>query len=620
MSDFILQIKNLKSFNSKGETIRNLDLDLKTTEVHAIVGDDDFTTRAFVDAISGQEKNAEGKVIFKDVEFDIHEINKVSSLSFLFQRSKLVECLSVAENIALDDFPRIFYFVNWRKVKKNAKSLLKKLNFKVDYKLKVSKLSNEDKRLVNIAKIFYSNPDCIVMYNPTEDLSAESVQNLYHVIDKFKASGKSIIYVTKQWEEALKIADRISVMYKGQIKRIFTSDEAKKNPQEIISILGGFSHRNSIENIDYESKEVLDATFKAAEFLTSEHELNDILLLLSKQVTKFMNADGCIIHLIDDGTNTIIDTLEFKIKEEMQAILKEEVVLSIAQKQEIYYSNENEKDFQSKFEFNNKVKTIICVPASIRSQVTGIIQIFYEKFYANSQEETMYLSAFARHAAIAIEDTRLMGRSALLQESHHRIKNNLQSIINVVALQKQEGKTSDDNKLNDVLDNIISRVRSIAFVHDLLDKDKLGRSIINIKDIVKIIAKFFNEMNTEIKIHLELEDIFIPYNKATSIALIINELITNCVKHAFPDKRSGLIIVRCSKNEEFVLMSVEDNGVGMPFDFDAHKRNSSGASIVSSIIGFEFKGNIEFVLKENGTKVEIKLPNKKVFIAYNNKK
>jgi two-component sensor histidine kinase/ABC-type branched-subunit amino acid transport system ATPase component len=622
MGDFILQIKDLKSFNSKGEKIINLDIDLKAAEVHALVGDNDFTTRTFIDAISGQCKNAKGKVILNEKEFDIHQIDELNGLAFLFQRSKLVECLSVAENLALDNFPRrkIFRFVNWRKVNKNAKNLLKKLNFKVDYKLRVSKLSSEEKRLVNIAKNFYSNPDCIVMYNPTEDLSSESVQNLYQVIDNYKKNGKSVIYVTKQWEEALKIADRISVIYEGEIKKTFTSDEAKRNPQEIISILGGFNQRSSFDNIDYESKEVLDATFKAAEFLTSENELNDILLLLSKQVTKFMNADGCIIHLIDDGTNTIIDTLEFKLKEEMQAKLKEEVVLNISQKQEIYYSNHNEKDFISKFEINNKVKTIICVPALIRSQVTGIIQIFYENLYANSEEETRYLSAFARHAAIAIEDTRLMGRSALLQESHHRIKNSLQSIINLIALQKQVGEASDDKRLNDVLNNIISRVRSIAFVHDLLDKDKIGRSIVNIKDIVEKIAKFFSEMNVDIKIHLELEDIFIPYNKATSIALIINELLTNCVKHAFDDKESGLIIVRCNKNEEFVLLSVEDNGTGMPIDFDANKRDSSGVSIVSSIIGFEFKGNIEFESKQNGTKVEIRLPNKKVFIAYKKKK
>ena len=81
------------------------------------------------------------------------------------------------------------------------------------------------------------------MHNPTEDLSSESVQKLYQVIDKYKSDGKSIIYVTKQWEEALKVADRISVISDGEIKKIFLADDAKKNPQELLNILGKFNHR-----------------------------------------------------------------------------------------------------------------------------------------------------------------------------------------------------------------------------------------------------------------------------------------------------------------------------------------------------------------------------------------
>ena len=618
MDDLIFQIKYLRSSNLKEGAIKGIDLDLKRGEVHALVGDDDFTTRTFFEAISGQEKNVKGRVIFEGVDFDISQIHKINKVSFLFQKSKLIETLSVAENIALDDFPRrkIFRFVNWARVKENAKDLLQRLNFQVDYKIKVSKLSKEEKKLVNITKVFYSNPECIVMHNPTKDLSSESVQKLYQVIDKYKTDGKSIIYVTKQWEEALKVADRISVISEGEIKKIFTADDAKKNPQELLKILGKFNYINSEVKIDYESKEVLDAVIKAAEFLTSEYELNDVLLLLSKQVTKFMNADGCTIHLIDEGTDAIIDTLEFKIKDELQAKLKEEVVFKIAKGQKIYYSNQHEKDFLSNFELNNKVKTIICVPVLIRSRVTGIIQIFYERFYAHSKEEIRYLSAFARHTALAIEDTRLMGSSALLQESHHRIKNNLQSIINIVSLQKEIGV---ENKLNDVLDNIILRIKSISSVHDLLAKDKLGRSIINIKDIVGVIANFFSEMNTELKIKLEMDNIFIPYNKATSIALIVNELINNCLKHAFPNKKSGLIVVICKKNEESVLLSIEDNGVGIPPNFEINKMNSLGLSIVSSIIEYEFKGKIEFILKGKGTRVEIYLPNEKVFVTYKKK-
>jgi two-component sensor histidine kinase/ABC-type branched-subunit amino acid transport system ATPase component len=618
LDNFIFQIKDLKSSNSIGDTINGIDLDLKPNEVHALVGDNDSITRTFTRAVSGQEKNVKGRVVFKGVEFDISEISRISGISFLLQKSLLIKPLTVAENIALDNMPTIGFLplVNWKKVNKNAKELLEKLNFDVNYKATVSKLSDEERKLVSIAKVFSNNSEFIVLHNPTEGLSSESVQKLYQIIHNYKVQGKSIIYVTKVWEEALKIADRISVISQGKTKKTFMSEDAKKNPQELLNILGRYNRKENEEKIDNENAEVLDAVFRAAEFLTSEYELNDVLSLLSKQVTKFMNADGCTIHLIDESTNTIIDTLEFKIREELHAKLKKDIILNIVEKGKLYYTNQNNKDFHSMFEHNNKVKTIICVPVLIRSRVTGIVQIFYEEFYAQSKEETKYLSAFARHAALAIEDTRLMGRSALLQESHHRIKNNLQGIINIISLQKQVSETDVENRINEVLDNTISRIKSIAAVHDLLSKDKLGRSIINIKDIVEIVTKYSCAMNKELNIDLELDDIFIPYNKATSIALIVNELISNCIKHAFPNAGAGNIEIKCKKLKEYILLSVEDDGVGISPEFDINNSNSLGVSIVSSIIRYEFKGSIEFILKSRGTKVNIMLPNEKVFVTY----
>ncbi|MEW9678067.1 histidine kinase dimerization/phosphoacceptor domain -containing protein [Lentibacillus sp. L22] len=149
------------------------------------------------------------------------------------------------------------------------------------------------------------------------------------------------------------------------------------------------------------------------------------------------------------------------------------------------------------------MKTIICIPVLIRSQVTGIIQVYYEDFYVYSSDESRYLAALARHAAMAIEDTRLMGRSALLQESHHRIKNNLQSIVGIISLQRNFVQQNATQSVNDILDNIISRIKSISAVHDLLSKDKLGRSIINVKEIIEEIISYSN-YNSNFAIHLEM--------------------------------------------------------------------------------------------------------------------
>jgi ribose transport system ATP-binding protein len=126
-----------------------------------------------------------------------------------------------------------------------------------------------------------------------------------------------------------------------------------------------------------------------------------------------------------------------------------------------------------------------------------------------------------------------MGRSTLLQESHHRIKNNLQYIISLISLQKDFINKNPKNT-DEILTNIICRIKSIAAVHDLLSKDSLGRSIINLHDIFDVIIKFLNSSKIEFKV--KIDDIFISYAKASAIALVFNEILSNCIEHAFQNK------------------------------------------------------------------------------------
>ena len=115
-----------------------------------------------------------------------------------------------------------------------------------------------------------------------------------------------------------------------------------------------------------------------------------------------------------------------------------------------------------------------------------------------------------------------------------------------------------------------------------------------------------------IKVILDADDIFIPYNKASSIALVINELVTNCVKHAFPQGRGGIINISCKRQADQTLLVIQDNGVGLPADFDRNSIQSLGLSIVESIVVNEIKGTIEFV-RQDGLQVRIHLPVERLF-------
>ncbi|MHB8063554.1 MAG: sensor histidine kinase, partial [Ruminiclostridium sp.] len=136
----------------------------------------------------------------------------------------------------------------------------------------------------------------------------------------------------------------------------------------------------------------------------------------------------------------------------------------------------------------------------------------------------------------------------------------------------------------------------------------------NLKEIIEVISNLLKNISFEVITNLYLEDILIPYSKATSIALIINELISNCIKHAFKDGDLNIISISCRKEKEKIILTVENTGKSIPDDFYEKKTNGLGLSIVSSIIKHEFKGSIEFKKIEKGTKVEILLPIEKILI------
>jgi two-component sensor histidine kinase/energy-coupling factor transporter ATP-binding protein EcfA2 len=615
LSKYIFELNNL-TYNSPDGNMDNISLNLGHGEIHALIIKNSSEQNVFIESLKNLLENpgGHGELRFKDQPITKSKL-KQNKIAILHQKPLLISNFSVAENLNFTNIPTQKYlpFVNWGKVKKRAKNTLEKLDFHlINYNTKVKNLSEENKRIVYMIGIFMIKPEVIIMQEPMEGLSANYAAKLYKIIKQYQENGGSIIYVTKQWEETIKLADRISIFLKGKIVDEMPADVAKREPRRLLKEIEGYNFKGDDKYKDEDTESVLEAVFKAAEFLASEYELKDVLLLLAKEVTRVMNADGCSIKLIDELTGSIIDDFGIKNNEKINVQLKKESVIKIAKENNIYYANQNDKEFNSLFEKIDHVKTFICVPVLIRNQVTGIIQIYYENLYVYSNEEAKYLSTLARHAAIAIEDTRLMGRSAFLQESHHRIKNNLQSIVGLISLQKMFVKNNPEISIDDTLDSIISRVKSIASVHDLLSKDKLGRSIINVKEIIKAVIDLINNDPTII-INFDLDDILIPYNKATSISLIINELVINCFKHAFVNMDSGRIDIQCKRLDETIFLSVRDNGRGFPENFDLKQGDSLGLTILQGIVMNDFGGKMDFVSKKRNA-VEINLPTNKIFL------
>ena len=204
----------------------------------------------------------------------------------------------------------------------------------------------------------------------------------------------------------------------------------------------------------------------------------------------------------------------------------------------------------------------------------------------------------------------LREKEILLSEVHHRVKNNMQVISGLLDLQ---ARSSGSPELTGMLNESKRRIRSMALIHEKLYGSK-DFARINLADYVRALSSEliqFHEMNPgEIDLIVQTDggEVHVDINKAIPCGLILNELISNALKHAFPGDGPGelRIIIHETKNKEIEIV-VRDNGLGLPDDVDIHQSRTVGLYLVNGLVSNQLDGQIE-VRRDNGTEFRIKFP------------
>ncbi|MGB9979636.1 histidine kinase dimerization/phosphoacceptor domain -containing protein [Methanobacterium sp.] len=204
-------------------------------------------------------------------------------------------------------------------------------------------------------------------------------------------------------------------------------------------------------------------------------------------------------------------------------------------------------------------------------------------------------------------------KEILLKEIHHRVKNNLQIISSLLNLQS---RYINDEEMLDIYKESQNRVKSMAIIHEkLYQSEDLAR--IDFGDYVKsLVLDLFNSYGVDKSstgLDINIKDILLDINTAIPCGLIVNELVTNSIKHGFPinrphsnqlsfDRRDK-IVVNITKEDEVYTMSVYDNGVGFPDNLDFKNTDSLGMQLVISLTS-QLRGTVELE-RNNGTLFKI---------------
>ncbi|UZQ51406.1 sensor histidine kinase [Clostridium kluyveri] len=197
------------------------------------------------------------------------------------------------------------------------------------------------------------------------------------------------------------------------------------------------------------------------------------------------------------------------------------------------------------------------------------------------------------------KEKQLILKAVAIREIHHRVKNNLQTIASILRLQSRRINNEEAKK---AFKESIGRILSIAATHEVLAQN--GIDDVDIKNILSKIKdnaiRNFIQCNKQIDIKFIGDSFYVDSDKATSIAIVLNELLQNSLQHAFVDKNEGFIEIIIKKGIMYSNISVIDGGKG--FDINLVKNESLGLDIVKSIVKDKLNGDINIDSSKSGTK------------------
>ena len=256
---------------------------------------------------------------------------------------------------------------------------------------------------------------------------------------------------------------------------------------------------------------------------------------------------------------------------------------------------------------------MLCYPVRISGELALVLQINYTGSYRCTPRDGMILKWIAQEMGISIESAQLMGNAVLLCESHHRIKNNLQVVVNLLELEKEllpanVGDPAARTGIEQSFGGAIQRIKCIASVHDLLTMRKFG-SICEIGEIAGTVCEFYQNCA---QTTLEAEPVRVPYAKAVSVALVINELVSNSIKHNQRLGRPLAVSIRVTQDDAAgqIVILYRGNGRGFPAQHPgAEAHSSAGSWILSSVVVYEFRGTMK-QRNDGGAVVELRIPKK----------
>lgn len=344
--------------------------------------------------------------------------------------------------------------------------------------------------------------------------------------------------------------------------------------------------------------------------IASTLKLDDLLPMIAEYATELIDGDCSVIYRYNSDTGHLTRASSFNVEAAREPIkFPADFIRTVC---ETKTAMETPPDDAS----NNGGRSLLSAPVMTSRGVQGAICVSAPGVRTEREDRLSLLQAFADSAAMAVENAELYEKarlgysttSTLLQEMHHRVRNNLQT---VAALLSMQARHASCGAWTQPLQEAVARIQSIATIHDLLSGSDLTSTT-----ITAIARKVVDEASINVvpptltlHFHVEPNDVEIRSRQATIFALLLNEVLTNAIVHGMKGRVNGSIQIAASQDGSMTEIRVDDDGVGLPDEFDLAAQDGLGLRIISTLATSDLKGGFNLVRRqEGGTRAIIRFP------------
>jgi two-component sensor histidine kinase/putative methionine-R-sulfoxide reductase with GAF domain len=328
--------------------------------------------------------------------------------------------------------------------------------------------------------------------------------------------------------------------------------------------------------------------------VASALDLNDVLRFVSESAVELTNAESAAVFRLpsqgkEEESSPLVEyrvgtTRQVSNQESRDALLSDVINSGSARAVDMDYVD--------------GTSILYCMPLSSARERWGALCVRLKSGVEVTEDDLALLQAFTDTASIAIENAELYEEarrsvetaSTLLQEMHHRVRNNLQTVAALLSLQLRQVEGSEAERH---LQDAIGRVQAIASVHDLLS-DETRLSGATIDAIARLVADELKVTlippSTSVAFTIEPTDVAVPTRQATVLALLFNELISNSIEHGFAGLDHGHVAIRAWRTANLITIEVENDGASLPADFDPNAKSGIGLRIIQRMVESDLKG------------------------------